>query len=348
MHVHDQACAQIAQGRSDHRDRPRRATALPRSTAVASGLGAGPARRRRLVQRLRDRDRLGLRPGVRRRAVRRPAGRLAPARRRCCWSPAPVTRNMAEPLRRTYEAAAQPRGRRGAGRLRPQLRGLRRRRTACTGRSRTSSRSTSRCPGCPPAARGDRGRAAIGDRPMNAVARPGSRRSGRRRRRGASWLPRWPPRPSPWPPRPARWPPFWAWRDVRDRMSRPRRPVGGRDGARRRPARSTWRGGVDPLSAVFMVVVGRSRRCGAVRHRYVRRPAAARHGPDRSRRPRRLTGRLDRLRLLRGGMLLVAVAGSAVTFLLCWELMALTSLLLVLAEHREHPAVRSGRALVRR
>ncbi len=38
-------------------------------------------------------------------------------------------------------------------------------------------------------------------------------------------------------------------------------------------------------------------------------------------------------------MLLVPAAGSAGTFLLCWELMALASLLLVLAEHRERPEV---------
>lgn len=38
-------------------------------------------------------------------------------------------------------------------------------------------------------------------------------------------------------------------------------------------------------------------------------------------------------------MLLVVAAGSAGTLLLCWELMALTSLLLVLAEHRARPEV---------
>ncbi|RSM85283.1 hydrogenase 4 subunit B [Kibdelosporangium aridum] len=38
-------------------------------------------------------------------------------------------------------------------------------------------------------------------------------------------------------------------------------------------------------------------------------------------------------------MLLVAAAGSVGTFLMCWELMALTSLLLVLAEHRRRPEV---------
>lgn len=42
------------------------------------------------------------------------------------------------------------------------------------------------------------------------------------------------------------------------------------------------------------------------------------------------------------GMQLVVVAGSAVTFVLGWELMAMASLLLVLTEHREHAAVRSA------
>ena len=38
-------------------------------------------------------------------------------------------------------------------------------------------------------------------------------------------------------------------------------------------------------------------------------------------------------------MLLVPVAASVGTLLLCWELMALTSLLLVIAEHRSRPEV---------
>lgn len=41
-------------------------------------------------------------------------------------------------------------------------------------------------------------------------------------------------------------------------------------------------------------------------------------------------------------LLMVPAAGSASTFLLLWELMALSSLLLVLAEHRDNPAVRSA------
>ncbi len=41
-------------------------------------------------------------------------------------------------------------------------------------------------------------------------------------------------------------------------------------------------------------------------------------------------------------LLTVPAAGSASTFLVAWELMALSSLLLVLAEHRHNPAVRSA------
>jgi formate hydrogenlyase subunit 3/multisubunit Na+/H+ antiporter MnhD subunit len=41
-------------------------------------------------------------------------------------------------------------------------------------------------------------------------------------------------------------------------------------------------------------------------------------------------------------MTLVPVAGSVPTFLLAWELMAVTSLVLLTTEHRHHPAVRSA------
>ena len=46
-------------------------------------------------------------------------------------------------------------------------------------------------------------------------------------------------------------------------------------------------------------------------------------------------------------MLLVPLAASVGTLLLCWELMALTSLLLVIAEHRRRPEVAQRRSLVR-
>ena len=49
------------------------------------------------------------------------------------------------------------------------------------------------------------------------------------------------------------------------------------------------------------------------------------------------------LPLFVAAMLLVPAAGSVGTFLVCWELMALTSLLLVLAEHRQPRRGRVGR-----
>jgi len=48
------------------------------------------------------------------------------------------------------------------------------------------------------------------------------------------------------------------------------------------------------------------------------------------------------LPLFAGSMMLVPLAASVPTFLLCWELMALTSLLLVMTEHRHHSQVRSA------
>ncbi|WP_435126006.1 proton-conducting transporter transmembrane domain-containing protein [Micromonospora tulbaghiae] len=53
-------------------------------------------------------------------------------------------------------------------------------------------------------------------------------------------------------------------------------------------------------------------------------------------------GALALLPLFVAAMLLVPVAGSVSTFLLAWELMAVTSLLLVLSEHRHSPAVRTA------
>ena len=87
---------------------------------------------------------------------------------------------------------------------------------------------------------------------------------------------------------------------------------------------------LDPLGAVFMVAAG-----------VVAIPASIygisypRHGLDN--------------RAVQAGfpvfvwtLLMVPVAGSATTFLVLWELMALSSLLLVLAEHRHNPAVRTA------
>ncbi|MFC0506419.1 proton-conducting transporter membrane subunit [Micromonospora costi] len=53
-------------------------------------------------------------------------------------------------------------------------------------------------------------------------------------------------------------------------------------------------------------------------------------------------GALALVPLFVAAMLLVPAAGSVSTFLLAWELMAVTSLLLMLAEHRHTPAVRTA------
>ena len=68
--------------------------------------------------------------------------------------------------------------------------------------------------------------------------------------------------------------------------------------------------------------------------------------PPRCRRPGRRPP--VRSRCSSAAMLLVPAAGNVTTFLLAWELMALASLVLVLAEHRARPEVRGGRDLVRR
>ena len=91
---------------------------------------------------------------------------------------------------------------------------------------------------------------------------------------------------------------------------------------------------VDALGGVFLAITGGvAVAVGDLRHRVL--PAARPGQPSWSRR---------RLPLFVTAMMLVPVAGSVGTFLLCWELMALTSLLLVIAEHRSRPAVaRAGR-----
>ena len=71
-------------------------------------LGADPPCRCRFVQRLRGGDRVGVRSGLRRRAVRGPAGRLAAARRRVAGDRAGDPEHGNEPLRRTYEAVPAP------------------------------------------------------------------------------------------------------------------------------------------------------------------------------------------------------------------------------------------------
>ena len=89
---------------------------------------------------------------------------------------------------------------------------------------------------------------------------------------------------------------------------------------------------VDPLGGVFLAVSGAvsaARRCTG--------SATPAHG---------LEGRAVQvaLPLFVMSLLLVPVAGGVATFLLCWELMALASLVLVLAEHRHRAAGRRPRA----
>jgi hydrogenase-4 component B len=89
---------------------------------------------------------------------------------------------------------------------------------------------------------------------------------------------------------------------------------------------------VDPLSGLFILVTGAVGVCVAVYGIGYSRPGGGEPG---------LEGRTVQavLPLFLGAMLLVPAAGSVSTFLVAWELMALTSLLLVLAEHRERPGV---------
>jgi hydrogenase-4 component B len=84
---------------------------------------------------------------------------------------------------------------------------------------------------------------------------------------------------------------------------------------------------VDPLGGLFLAVTGGVGVCVAVYGM-----GYTRHG---------LGGRTVQalLPLFLAAMLLVPVAASVSTFLVCWELMAVTSLLLVVAEHRRRPEV---------
>ncbi|KWW98618.1 Hydrogenase-4 component B / Formate hydrogenlyase subunit 3 [Carbonactinospora thermoautotrophica] len=90
---------------------------------------------------------------------------------------------------------------------------------------------------------------------------------------------------------------------------------------------------VDPLAGWFLLLIGA---VGALAGGYVvGYVGRSTHGAG-SR-----TG-LAVLPVFVAAMLAVPAAGSVSTFLLAWELMAVTSLLLVLAEHRHSPAVRSA------
>ena len=92
---------------------------------------------------------------------------------------------------------------------------------------------------------------------------------------------------------------------------------------------------VDPLGGVFLAVSGAVAAAAAVYG-----IGYSRHGLD---------GRAVQaaLPLFVVALLLVPAAGSVATFLLCWELMALTSLVLVVAEHRHRAAGRLRGPLVR-
>ncbi len=86
----------------------------------------------------------------------------------------------------------------------------------------------------------------------------------------------------------------------------------------------------DPLGAVFLTVAGAVAVAAAVYG-----IGYARHGRD---------GRTVQaaLPVFVVSLMLVPVAGSVATLLVCWELMALTSLLLVVSEHRLRPGVASA------
>jgi hydrogenase-4 component B len=87
---------------------------------------------------------------------------------------------------------------------------------------------------------------------------------------------------------------------------------------------------VDPLGGVFLAVGG-----AVVLVAAVYGIGYARHGLD----GRTVQAALPVFAL---SLLLVPAAGGVGTFLLCWELMALASLLLVVAEHRHRPEVASA------
>jgi len=89
--------------------------------------------------------------------------------------------------------------------------------------------------------------------------------------------------------------------------------------------------GVDALSGWFLLLIGAvTAAVGIYTIGYVGRDS---HGPG-------ARSALATLPLFTGALLLVPAATSIPTLLLAWELMAVTSLLLVMTEHRDHPAVR--------
>ncbi len=89
---------------------------------------------------------------------------------------------------------------------------------------------------------------------------------------------------------------------------------------------------LDPLGGLFVAVTGAVAACAAVYGVGYVRPSG--HGAHGDGRVMQAT-----LPLFVAAMLLVPAAASVSTLLVAWELMALTSLLLVLAEHRRRAAV---------
>ena len=89
---------------------------------------------------------------------------------------------------------------------------------------------------------------------------------------------------------------------------------------------------VDPLAGAFIAVTGAVAVCAAVYGIGYTRPGSGGHGLD-----DRMTQATTPLFV--AAMLLVPAAAGVSTFLLAWELMALASLLLVVAEHRRRTAV---------
>jgi len=90
---------------------------------------------------------------------------------------------------------------------------------------------------------------------------------------------------------------------------------------------------VDPLAGWFLLLIGGvAAVVGVYTVGYAGRDG---HGPA-------ARSALAALPVFVAAMMLVAAAGSVCTFLLAWELMAGTSLLLVLCEHRHGPAVRAA------
>lgn len=89
----------------------------------------------------------------------------------------------------------------------------------------------------------------------------------------------------------------------------------------------------DPLSGWFLLIIGAvTAAAGLYTTGYAGRTGAAASSRT----------SMAVLPLFCAAMLLVPLAASVTTFLLAWELMAVTSLILVMTEHRHHQAVRSA------